>query len=127
VLWIRTHLLRIRIHTFFVPDSDLDSVSDLTQKFLKWCLFVFFMCSGICKTEEKVFQQKGLRFFSFKCLICDFSQNILFYKFVDPNPNFFFGFGSSQNIRSLSDSDPDNFSEYTVFSLLILNSLSYDK
>jgi hypothetical protein len=43
----------------------------------------FHMCSGICTTEINVFQLKNLRFFSFKCLICAFSQKFfLFYSSV---------------------------------------------
>jgi hypothetical protein len=43
----------------------------------------FYMCSGSCTTEKKVFQLKNLRFFSFKYLTCDFSHKIfLFYNSV---------------------------------------------
>jgi hypothetical protein len=40
------------------------------------------MCSGTSSTEDKVFEQKNVLFFSFKCLICDFSNNFIFYDSV---------------------------------------------
>jgi hypothetical protein len=61
--------------------------------------------------EKKVLQLKNARFFSFKCLICDFSQKLLFYNSVLIRIRLriqirtFFGFGSSQNIRIISDLD----------------------
>jgi hypothetical protein len=57
--------------------------------------------------REKSFPSKKPTFFSFKCLICDFSQNFLLYNSVWIRT--FFGFGSSLNIRILSDSDPQHW------------------
>jgi hypothetical protein len=70
------------------------------------------MCSETCMSEKKNFQWKNIRFFSFKCLIFDFSQIFILQQCLNPNPypkpNFFFGFGFSQNIRIISDSDPQH-------------------
>jgi hypothetical protein len=71
-----------------------------------------FICVLDCTTEKKVFQLKNLRFFSFKCLICDFSQRIFILQQCldpNPNPNFFsdsdsakiFGFFRVQNTTTL--------------------------
>jgi hypothetical protein len=55
----RTHFFRIRIHKFFLSDSVSDpdpSTNIVTQNFFYNASHCFYMCSGICKTEKKVFQ-----------------------------------------------------------------------
>jgi hypothetical protein len=86
------------------------------EVFLNSASHCFPMCSGICTTEKKVFQWgKRTVFFSFKSFLRRFvTQIFVFQKCLDPNPNsnpnIFFGFGSSQNIRILSDLYPQHWS-----------------
>jgi hypothetical protein len=66
------------------------------------------MCSGICTREKKVSELKNWRFY------LQFFTKILFYNSVWIRiqiRTFFggFGFGPSQNIRILSDSDPQHW------------------
>jgi hypothetical protein len=64
----------------------------------------FCMCSGICTKEKKVFQMTNLRFL--KCLICDFFTTFFYFTAVSGSESeLFFAFGSSQNVRIISDSD----------------------
>jgi hypothetical protein len=129
VLWIRTHFFRIRIHNCFFefgfgsfyllifwPEIFWNGASHLLcvlesvrqrKKFANWKTYVF------------LFQVFDLRFFT-----------IFLQQCLDPNPNlnpnffriwiriqpkysdsfgFRFWFGSSQNIRILSDSDPQHW------------------
>jgi hypothetical protein len=61
----------------------------------------FHMCSGICTTEEKVFQLKNLRFFLFQVFDLRFFKNFfILQQCLDPNPN------PNPNIFSDSDWDP---------------------
>jgi hypothetical protein len=78
--------IRIQIHKFF-SDSDTDSdhnTNILTHNVAFRC---FRMCSGTFTTEEKFSNRKTYVFFSFKCLICDFSQKkIILQLCLDPTP-----------------------------------------
>jgi hypothetical protein len=77
-------------------------------------LIAFICVLEPVRQREKNFQKKNIRFFSFKCLIFDFSQKCSSYNSVWIRIRirirtflFGFGFGSSQNIRIISDSDSD--------------------
>jgi hypothetical protein len=70
------------------------------------------MYSGTCKTEKKFCYIKKHSFCSFKCstsYFLNFLLNFKQYRYLDPNPNFFFGFG--QHLWILSDSDPQHCAE----------------
>jgi hypothetical protein len=66
------------------------------------------------RQRKNIFNRKT-RFFSFKCLIFHFSQKFSSYNSVWIRIRIririqtFFGFGSSQNIRIISDSDPQHW------------------
>jgi hypothetical protein len=101
VLWIRTHFFRIRIHKYFCFILILIRILIFWPEiFFNGAFHCFHLCFGICTTEKKVSLLKNVhvRFLSFKCLICDFSQIYILQKCLgqnpNPNPNFF------------SDSDP---------------------
>jgi hypothetical protein len=68
----------------FFSDSDGFGSLRLTfwpQIFLNGAYNCFHMCSGTCTSERKMLNGKT-RFFSFKCLIFDFSQKFSFYNSV---------------------------------------------
>jgi hypothetical protein len=108
VLWIRTHFFGFGSTNLFYSASVLDSdpyTNILTRNFLKWY------------HREKSFPIEKLTFFLFKVFDLQiFTKFFILQQRLDPNPNpnpnFFFGcgFGSSQNIRILSDSDPQHCS-----------------
>jgi hypothetical protein len=52
-----------------------------------------------------------------------FTKNFILQQCLNPNPNFFFGFGSSQNIRIISDSDPAK--TFGLFRIRIHNTAQY--
>jgi hypothetical protein len=65
--------------------------------------------------REKRFptEKRTVSFFASKCLICDFSQFLFYFTIMSESESvseseLFFGFGSSQNIRIISDSDPQH-------------------
>jgi hypothetical protein len=104
VLWIRINFFRIWIHNFFVGIGSKDSYFD--PKVFQMVPRIAFMCSGTCTSEKKISNIKTYFFFSFKCLICNFSQDFKFYNsvwirihirtfFSDSDPAKAFGFGST--------------------------------
>jgi hypothetical protein len=101
---------RIRIHTFF---SDSDPYTNiLTRNFLKWCLSFFFVFWNLYD-REKSFPTEKFTFFLFQVFDLPF-----FTKFVILQQCWiraFFGFGSSQNIRILSDSDPQHWMKRCLY------------
>jgi hypothetical protein len=102
LLWIRIHFFRIRILILiFWPG----------RNFLKWCLLLLsYMFWNLYDREKKVFQLKNVRFFSLPSVrSAIFRQNFLFYNSVWIRIRTFFGFGSSQTIRIISDSEPQHF------------------
>jgi hypothetical protein len=69
--------------------------------FKKGASHCFYMCSGICKTEKKSFRTRNVRYFLIQVFDLRFFTNFVFLQqclHLNPNPNFYFGFDSSQNI-----------------------------
>jgi hypothetical protein len=76
---------------------------------------IAFICVLVSVRQRKKFSNwKTYVFFSFKCLICDFSQNKIFTTVT------FVGFGSSQKIRIISESDPQHWLPTFYFNFALL-------
>jgi ankyrin repeat protein len=104
VLWIRIHFFRIRIQNFF---SNLDPYTNiLTRNFLKWCVSLLSYTVPMfwnLYDREKGFPPEKHMFMLFEL----FDMRLFTFLFLFYN-SLGFGFGSSQNIRILSDSDPQH-------------------
>jgi hypothetical protein len=107
VLWIRTHFFRI-------PNFFSDSVSDsytniLTRFFLKCLSLILFVFWNLYDREKSVPTDKRTFFFVFQVFDLRFFTHFLWYTTVSGSESeLFFIFGSSQNIRIISDSDPQH-------------------
>jgi hypothetical protein len=113
VLWIQIHFFRIWIHKFYfrfrIRILRLLFWPEIFENGASHC---FRMCS--------VFQLKNVRFFLFHVFGLRFFTKFLFYNSVWIRIQIwtFFGFefGSRQNIRIISDSDPQHCWRRILFS-----------